>query len=204
MSQTPTNDSNLYFFFQNLDRSFFLDNEHRHLAGYDSPLPIGYEQTISQPTLVLQMTAYLNLTRDLKVLEIGTGSGYQTAFLAEFAGEVYTVERIAPLAEKARKRLEKLGYRNIHFKIDNGSVGWEEFAPYDRIIVTAAAGKLPDPLLAQLKPGGLLLIPVGERGCLDLLQLKKDESGLVTEKSLGKVTFVELKGEFGWEKSTET
>ncbi|HEX3045439.1 MAG TPA: protein-L-isoaspartate(D-aspartate) O-methyltransferase [Bacillota bacterium] len=201
MSQTPTNYSDLNFFFQNLDRSFFLDGEYQRLAGYDRPLPIGYEQTISQPTLVLQMTAYLNLTKNLKVLEIGTGSGYQTAFLAEFAGEVYTVERIAPLAEKARERLEKLGYRNIFFKVDNGSVGWEEFASYDRIIVTAAAGKLPEPLLVQLNPGGLLLIPVGERGCQDLLLLKKDESGLVIEESLGKVTFVELKGDYGWEKT---
>ncbi|MCL6588953.1 MAG: protein-L-isoaspartate(D-aspartate) O-methyltransferase [Firmicutes bacterium] len=202
MPLASTNYQDLYGFFQNLDRSFFLEGQYRDMAGYDTPLPIGYEQTISQPTLVLQMTAYLNLAKDMKVLEIGTGSGYQTAFLAEFANEVYTVERIAPLGEKARERLEKLGYRNIHFKIDNGSNGWAEYAPYDRIIVTAAAGKVPDPLLEQLKPGGMMLIPVGEQGCQDLLLLKKDESGLVREESLGKVTFVELKGEYGWGKES--
>jgi protein-L-isoaspartate(D-aspartate) O-methyltransferase len=201
MPLTSTNYQELYRFFQNLDRSFFLDGQYRDMAGCDTPLPIGYEQTISQPTLVLQMTAYLNLAKDLKVLEIGTGSGYQTAFLAKFAAEVYTVERIAPLAEKAQERLAKLGYRNIHFKIDNGSIGWEEFAPYDRIIATAAAGQVPAPLLEQLKAGGMMLIPVGERGCQDLLLVEKDESGLVREESLGKVTFVELKGDYGWGKS---
>ena len=194
----PLHERNLYDFFQNLDRSRFIDNEYQDLAGYDTPLPIGFEQTISQPTLVLQMTARLNLDRDLRVLEIGTGSGYQTAFLAEFAGEVYTVERIEALSEKARERLTTLGYRNIHFKIDNGSNGWPEFAPYDRIIVTAAAGQIPDPLVKQLSPGGIMLIPVGKPGGQDLTLIAKDNTGSMLTQSLGKVTFVELQGEYGW------
>jgi len=202
MTVPPLNEESLYDFFQNLDRSRFIDNEYQDLAGYDTPLPIGFEQTISQPTLVLQMTALLNLNRDLRVLEIGTGSGYQTAFLAEFAGEVYTMERIGALSEKARKCLTAFGYRNIHFKIDNGSNGWPEFAPYDRIIVTAAAGQIPDPLVEQLSPGGLMLIPVGEKGGQDLTLISKDKTGPILIHSLGKVTFVELKGEYGWGKDS--
>jgi protein-L-isoaspartate(D-aspartate) O-methyltransferase len=201
MALTPTNYQDLLLFFQNLDRSFFIDNEYKELAGYDTPLPIGFEQTISQPTLVLQMTAALNLNKGLKVLEIGTGSGYQTVFLAEFAGEIYTVEKIAALSQKAEERLKSLGYQNISFKEGNGSEGWPEYAPYDRIIVTAAARKVPEPLSEQLKPGGLMLIPVGEKGQQDLLLLAKDESGLINTESLGKVVFVELKGEYGWDNS---
>jgi protein-L-isoaspartate(D-aspartate) O-methyltransferase len=201
MALTSTNYQDLLRFFQNLDRSFFIDNEYKELAGYDTPLPIGFEQTISQPTLVLQMTAALNLNKSLKVLEIGTGSGYQTAFLAEFAGEVHTVEKIAALSRKAEERLKELGYNNINFIEGNGSEGRPENAPYDRIIVTAAARRIPEPLSEQLKPGGLMLIPVGERGQQELLLLTKAESGLVKTESLGKVVFVELKGDYGWENS---
>lgn len=198
MPATPANFQELYRFFQNLDRSYFIDNEYKELAGYDTPLPIGFEQTISQPTLVLQMTAFLSLNKEYQVLEIGTGSGYQTAFLAEFAQKVFTVERIAALSHHAEARLKKLGFINISFKIDDGSNGWAEFAPYDRIIVTAAARKVPDQLPEQLKPGGLMLIPVGEKGQQDLLLLEKNPAGSVNIKSLEKVTFVELKGEYGW------
>lgn len=189
----------LYDFFQKLDRSRFIDNEYKQLSGYDTPLPIGFEQTISQPSLVLQMTEDLDLTKECRVLEIGTGSGYQTVFLAEFAKEVYTVERITALSRKAEERLKELGYGNIHFMVDNGSNGWAEFAPYDRIIVTAAARKIPGPLLEQLKPGGLMLIPVGEKSRQDLLLLKKDGTGSVQTTVLEKVVFVELKGNYGWE-----
>ncbi|MCX7922485.1 MAG: protein-L-isoaspartate(D-aspartate) O-methyltransferase [Clostridia bacterium] len=188
----------LYNFFKELDRSIFIDNEYKDIAHHDSALPIGHEQTISQPSLVYGMTEKLKLDKSLKVLEIGTGSGYQTTFLAEFAGEVCTVERIDDLSKKAQKRLAKLGYKNVRFKIGDGSEGWAEFAPYDRIIVTAAAGKVPEPLVEQLKPGGWLLIPTGEQGLQDLLMIKKDEQGKVKEQSLGKVIFVELKGKYGW------
>ncbi len=199
MAFIPLDHPELYDFFQKLDRSHFIDNEYQQLAGYDTPLPIGFEQTISQPTLVLQMTAALQIDKEHHVLEIGTGSGYQTAFLAEFAKDVYTVERIAALSRKAKERLRELGYENIHFMIDNGSNGWAEFAPYDRIMVTAAARKIPGPLLEQLKPGGLMLIPVGEKGRQDLLLLEKESTGSVQTTVLEKVIFVELKGNYGWE-----
>jgi len=198
MPATPANYQALYHFFQNLDRSYFIDSEYKDLAEYDTPLPIGFEQTISQPTLVLQMTAILTLNKEHRVLEIGTGSGYQTAFLAEFAQQVFTVERIAALSHQAEARLKELGFNNISFKIDNGSYGWTDFAPYDRIIVTAAARKVPEQLSEQLKPGGLMLIPVGEKGQQDLLLLEKAPTGSVNSKSLEKVTFVELKGDYGW------
>ena len=188
----------LYNFFKKLDRSFFMDNEYKEYAGYDNAFPIGYGQTISQPTLVYRMTSKLNLDKDTKVLEIGTGSGYQTAFLAEFAKEVYTVEIIKELSLKAEERLAKLGYKNIKFKIDNGSEGWSEFAPYDRIIVTAAAGKIPDSLMEQLRPGGIMIIPVGERGLQELVSVRKDNEGNVKEEPLGGVVFVELVGKYGW------
>ena len=200
MHQIPSNYQELNNFFQDLDRSYFIDNEYKDLAEYDTPLPIGFEQTISQPTLVCEMTARLDLSKNHRVLEIGTGSGYQTAFLAQFAGEVYTVERIAALSAKAQDRLNELGYTNIHFTVTNGSEGWLEYAPYDWIIVTAAAREVPEPLVEQLKPGGRLLIPVGERGEQELLLVHKDEDGLITTESIGKVVFVELKGEYGWER----
>ncbi|MDO8686339.1 MAG: protein-L-isoaspartate(D-aspartate) O-methyltransferase, partial [Clostridiales bacterium] len=143
----------LYKFYSNLDRSLFIDDEHsKPYAHYDSALPIEYGQTISQPSLVYSMTNYLDLKKTHHVLEIGTGSGYQTAFLSEFAAEVYTVERISKLAERAKERLQKLGYRNIHYKTGDGSEGWVGYSPYDRIIVTAAAGRIPLPLLKQLAP----------------------------------------------------
>lgn len=195
----PVKDNNdLYIFFKNLDRSFFIDNEYKELADLDRPLPIGYEQTISQPSLVYQMTLLLDLNKSLKVLEIGTGSGFQTALLAKFAAEVYTVERIGALSIKARERLNKLGFININFKIGDGSVGWSEYAPYDRIIVTAAAGKMPEPLISQLKNGGKMIVPVGGKGCQDLLLVKKDEEGNIHQETIEKVVFVELKGSFGW------
>lgn len=194
----------LYAFFQKLDRSQFIDNEYKQLAAYDTPLPIGFEQTISQPTLVLQMTTALDINQESRVLEIGTGSGYQTAFLAEFAKEVYTVERIAALSRKAEERLNILGYRNIFFQIDDGSDGWPEYAPYDRIIVTAAAREVPEPLLNQLKAGGKMLIPVGVRSSQDLLLLEKELTGSVNSTLLEKVIFVELKGDYGWEEGSSS
>ncbi|NLC69565.1 MAG: protein-L-isoaspartate(D-aspartate) O-methyltransferase [Clostridiaceae bacterium] len=190
----------LYRFFKNLDRSLFIDNEYKAYAHIDSALPIGHGQTISQPSLVYTMTLRLELNKELKVLEVGTGSGYQTAFLAEFAGEVYTVERIEELSIKAKQRLESLGYRNIFYKIGDGSMGWQEHQPFDRIIVTAAAVRIPDPLLGQLKPGGKMIIPVGSRGIQNLLLINKDQNGRITSEALEPVLFVELKGSYGWSK----
>lgn len=189
----------LYQFYTNLNRSLFIDDEYSKLYAHnDSALPIECGQTISQPSLVYKMTDILDLKKEHRVLEIGTGSGYQTAFLSRFAGTVYTVERFAYLSDKAKERLQKLGYGNIHFKIGDGSEGWMAHSPYDRIIVTAAAGRVPDPLLKQLAPGGKMVIPVGMRGWQELLLIWKDESGKVGEERLVSVSFVELKGEYGW------
>lgn len=188
----------LYNFLEKLDRSFFIDNENKIYANYDSPLPIGLGQTISQPSLVHEMTELLELNKKLKVLEIGTGSGYQTAILAEFSGSVYTVERHEELSKKAQKKLEELGYNNISFKVGDGSYGWEEYSPYDRIIVTAAAGEIPKLLIEQLAPKGYMIIPVGEKGYQKLTLVMKDSQGRVTTEDMGSVTFVELVGEYGW------
>lgn len=189
-------------FFNNLDRSLFIDNENKSLAGYDVALPIGYEQTISQPSLVLEMTLQLDLGEDSRVLEIGTGSGYQTALLAQFAAEVYTIERIPQLLSQARRRLEAMGYTNIHFSCGDGSEGWEEFAPYDRIIAAAAAETIPQALVNQLKSGGKMIVPVGRKGSQDLLLVVKDQDNRVRSESLGRVTFVEFKGKYGWSRDT--
>jgi protein-L-isoaspartate(D-aspartate) O-methyltransferase len=191
-------ENKLYNFVKKLDRSFFIDNEHKIYASYNSPLPIGLGQTISQPSLVYEMTELLELNKRLKVLEIGTGSGYQTALLAEFAGLVYTVERHEELSKQAQKKLEELGYHNISFKVGDGSYGWEEYAAYDRIIVTAAAGEIPKSLIEQLAPNGFMLIPVGEKGYQKLTLVTKDSQNRVTTENLGNVTFVELVGEHGW------
>ncbi len=145
-----------------VERHRFVPKEYKELAYIDEPLPIGYGQTISQPYIVALMTQLLELKGDERVLEIGTGSGYQAAILAEIVKEVYTIEIIPELAKKAEKLLkEELGYKNIHFKIGDGYLGWKEFAPFDRIIVTCAPEHIPQPLIEQLKDGGKMVIPVG-------------------------------------------
>ncbi len=184
--------------FLSLDRSLFIDNAYKEWADLDRPLPIGYGQTISQPSLVKEMTMQLAPDKNCRVLEIGTGSGYQTALLAMCAGQVFTVERITELSEKARGRLDALGLKNVHYRVGDGSEGWAEHAPYDRIITTAAAQTLPDILIGQLKTGGIAIAPVGPKGMQDLLRITKDETGGLRSESLGKVTFVELIGRYGW------
>ncbi len=198
MTEKTTSQADIYNFFHRLDRSLFVKGEYQDLAAQDHPLPIGFDQTISQPSLVLEMTLQLDLYKDCRVLEIGTGSGYQTAFLAEFAGQVYTVERIPELAAQAKERLLALGYDNTFFQVGDGSQGWEEFAPYDRIMVTAAAAKSPDRLIQQLKPGGKMIIPIGPSFDQKLLLISKNANNRITKKSLGHVRFVEFKGEYGW------
>ena len=192
-------DQKLYDFFKSLDRSYFVEGIQKHQATLDRALPIGYQQTITQPSLVLEMSEQLQLHKHLKVLEIGTGSGYQTAFLAEFAKTVYTIERIELLAILARKRLEELGYQNIHYRIGDGSLGWKEHAPYDRIIVTAAASTVPNELIQQLDINGRMIIPVGNRGLQDLMLITKNQEGNVHYEYLDKVVFVEMKGKYGWD-----
>lgn len=199
MDDKQSRDEAIYSFFGELDRSLFLDPELKHMAALDCPLPIGYEQTISQPTLVVLMTMALELDKSCRVLEIGTGSGYQSVFLAEFAGEVFSIERIEALSKAAQERLKELGYTNIRFKIGDGSEGWSEFAAYDRIIIAAGAGDVPRELLNQLKAGGIMLAPIGEAGHQELIVFKKDQNKNITRDSLGDVTFVEFKGKYGWQ-----
>ncbi len=186
-------------FFQRLDRSLFLDTEYRPSAKCDVPLPIGLGQTVSQPSLVVQMTLLLDPQSGSRVLEIGTGSGYQTAFLAEFSKEVYTVERFQAFTEKARERLNALGCRNVFYRTGDGSDGWPERAPYDRIMVTAAAGRMPDTLLAQLAAGGRMVVPVGPPGLQTLKLVLKDGDGGLSTRDVELVRFVELKGRYGWD-----
>ncbi len=182
-------------FFVELDRSFFM-NDLKEFAREDRALPIGYGQTISQPSLVMYMTELLDLHGDSTVLEIGTGSGYQTAFLAEFAKEVYTVERIEPLLEQAKQRLDELGYENVSFFCEDGSYGLEDFAPFDRIIVTAAANKIPGPYIEQLAEGGVMIIPVGDSYVQELLKVTKSGEGIVNVESIEAVRFVPLVGPY--------
>lgn len=185
-------------YYKNLDRSYFLDDNNKRHAAIDAPLPIGHGQTISQPSLVLEMTKILMPEDDSRVLEIGTGSGYQTALLAEFSKHVYTVEVIEPLKVEAEERLLALGFENISFKLGDGSIGWQEEAPFDRIIVTAAAGRIPEKLLDQLGNEGRMLIPVGQRYSQELLLVEKDQHGAVSYESMGGVVFVEFVGEYGF------
>ena len=174
-------------------RHCFVPVEQRDWAYADMPLPIGRGQTISQPFIVALMTELLELEPDAVVLEIGTGSGYQTAVLARLARWVYSVERIPELAEAAARRLRELGYDNVTIRAGDGGQGWEEYAPFDGIIVTAAAADIPPALARQLKPGGRLVVPVGPPGYTqDLRLLRKDEQGVVRGRSVLPVVFVPL------------
>ncbi|MFZ4537113.1 protein-L-isoaspartate(D-aspartate) O-methyltransferase [Propionivibrio sp.] len=176
-------------------RHAFVPKKVQDCAYLNDPLPIGYGQTISQPYIVALMTDLIQPQADDVVLEIGTGSGYQTAILAELVQQVYSLEIIDELAEAARERLQSLGYENIEVRSGNGHFGWPEHAPYDAIVVTAAPTGIPSALIEQLKPGGTLVIPVGERMFgQELLLIRKDEKGMIEEKSLLPVAFVPLIG----------
>jgi protein-L-isoaspartate(D-aspartate) O-methyltransferase len=180
-----------------IPRELFVPSADQHLAYADIPLPIGQGQTISQPFIVALMTQALELVGGERVLEVGTGSGYQTALLAELAGHVVSVERYESLAEEARRRLDTLGYRNVEIHVGNGSLGWSPGSPYDAIIVTAGAPSLPQELLDQLKDGGRLVIPVGSRYDQELFQVVKRGDRL-EKRSLGLCRFVPLTGRAGW------
>lgn len=164
-------------------RHLFVPESQRADAYADSPLPIGHNQTISQPYIVAFMTQALDLARDHRVLEVGTGSGYQAAVLGALAKEVYTIEIVPPLAERARMTLSALGYRNIQVRTGNGYLGWPEHAPYDRIMVTAAPEEVPAALLQQLKVGGLMAIPVGKVN-QELRILRRTATGTETLSTL--------------------
>jgi len=181
-----------------ISRHLFVEEALQSQAYNDYPLPIGHGQTISQPYMVALMTEALELKGHEQVLEIGTGSGYQTALLAILAEKVYTIERISDLAGRARKTLDELGCYNVEIKIFDGTFGWREKAPFDTIMVTAGAPDVPEPLLDQLAIGGRIVIPVGEAGLQDLFQVTRTEREFV-KKNLGGCRFVKLIGRHGWD-----
>jgi len=177
----------------NVPRHWFVPPSQAALAYMDTPLPIGYEQTISQPYIVAYMTHVLDLHAGMKVLEVGTGSGYQAAVLNELTPRVYTIEILRPLAERAIETFKRHGYGTIRVRIGDGYAGWPEEAPFDAIIVTCAPDHIPQPLLDQVKPGGRMVIPVGSRsGLQDLILVTKDAEGRIRRKSRMPVRFVPL------------
>ena len=185
---------------RSVPRHLFVSEALRDQAYGDFPLPIGEQQTISQPFIVAEMTQALELGKDDRVLEIGTGSGYQAAILAQIAYRVYTVERIRALYLQARKLLDKLQYHNIVMRCADGTVGWEDQSPFDAIIVTAGAPIIPELLINQLTEGGRLVVPVGNQHSQDLIKITKDRSG-VHQTNLGGCRFVKLVGKHGWRES---
>jgi protein-L-isoaspartate(D-aspartate) O-methyltransferase len=177
-------------------RHEFVPEYLRGRAYEDRPLPIGHEQTISQPYIVAIMTDLLGIEPGCKVLDIGTGSGYQAAVLAQICESVFSIEIVEPLGVEARERLRRLGYDNIEVRIGDGFYGWPEQAPFDAIIVAAAAGSIPDPLVDQLKPGGRMILPLNSgRGSQDLVLIEKSADGAVSSRDILPVLFVPLTGE---------
>jgi protein-L-isoaspartate(D-aspartate) O-methyltransferase len=182
---------------RSVPRHLFVNPEMLDFAYAAYPLPIGYEQTISQPYIVGLMTSLLDLKGNEKVLEIGTGSGYQAAVLSLLAQEVHTIELISPLASHAEALLKQLGYFNVKVHLSDGSLGWQEDAPYDAVLVTASAPRVPPPLLQQLLPTGKLVIPVGWQG-YQTLELWTQEHGVWQSEEFLPVAFVPLHGVHGW------
>jgi len=180
-----------------IPRHLFVPHNLRERAYDDSPLPIGDGQTISQPYMVAWMTELLEVKDTDRVLEVGTGSGYQAAILCELAAEVFSVEKYPDLASKAEERLHALGYRNIAVRVGDGTLGWPEEAPFDGIIVTAGSPSVPQPLLEQLTEGGRLVIPVGSSG-MQMLNLIRREGNEYHTSEEGTCVFVPLVGKFGW------
>ncbi len=184
---------------ERVPRHLFVDSSTITNAYSDMALPVGAGQTISQPYMVAVMTELLELSGIEKVLEIGTGSGYQSAILAELSRDVYTIERIASLAETAKKIFLDLSYTNIHSRTDDGTLGWPEEAPFDRIIITAGAPEVPGPLLEQLADNGIMVIPVGNLNSQQLLKTRKSGENFIMERHTPCV-FVPLIGQYAWKK----
>jgi protein-L-isoaspartate(D-aspartate) O-methyltransferase len=179
-------------------RHSFVAEDLRDRAYNDEPLAIGNKQTVSQPYMVGLMAEALQLTGNEKVLEIGTGCGYAAAVLAELCHKLFSIERIDELAIKARLTLTSLGYRNVVIQAGDGTLGWPEHAPYDAAVISAAAPQIPRPLLEQLKPNGMLLLPMGEEELQTLVRIRKGQEG-IKEEYLGECRFVKLRGAYGWE-----
>lgn len=183
--------------FDLVSRHQFLPDAAAHRAYEDSPLPIGFGQTASQPSLQALYLQILQLKSSDKVLEIGTGSGYQTALLAQLAGHVYSVERLRELSTRARAALDGIRLSNVALLVGDGTIGWSRYAPYDAILVAAAAPSVPQALIDQLAPGGRLLIPIGDRATQTLTLITKTEDGMTSE-DITACAFVPLLGRFGW------
>jgi protein-L-isoaspartate(D-aspartate) O-methyltransferase len=183
--------------FRKVPRHLFVDGAMYAQAYDDNALPIGFGQTISQPTIVARMTELLDLRKDEKVLEIGTGSGFQTAILAQFTMRIYSIENIGDLSIAARQRLRSMGYQNIVFRHGDGSLGWAQHAPYAKILVTAAAPVAPAALCEQLEIGGRMVIPVGDHQQQELEVYDRTDKGF-EKRSEGAVVFVPLVGKQGW------
>lgn len=183
-------------------RHLFVDESIQYKAYDDIALPIDEGQTISQPYMVAIMTELLELKGNEKVLEVGTGSGYQAAILAELSKAVYTIDRFAVLVEKAEKRFRFLGYNNIHTRVGDGTLGWTEEAPFDRIIITAGTPEIPEPIMEQLSTEGIIVAPVGELFSQQLIKVKKSKGGILEERHTPCV-FVPLVGKYGWDRDTK-
>ena len=184
--------------FDTVPRHPFVPESVQHRAYEDAPVPIGFGQTASQPSLQALYLQVLKLQPTDRVLEIGTGSGYQTALLAQLAGHVYSVERVRELSVRARSALDRLRVSNVALLVGDGTVGWSRYAPYDAILVAAAAPSIPSALIDQLAPGGRLLIPLGGRDEQMLTEVRRDAHGNVVEQPITRCTFVPLLGRFGW------
>ena len=183
--------------FSRVPRPAFVPEAVRHRAYDDAPLPIGFGQTASQPSLQALYMQVLKLQPNDKVLEVGTGSGYQTALLAHLAGSVYSIDRIRQLSARARAALDALRISNVALWVGDGSIGWSRYAPYDAILVAAAAPSIPQALVDQLAPGGRMLIPTGGRDEQRLMLVRRTEEGIDT-REISRVVFVPLVGRFGW------
>jgi protein-L-isoaspartate(D-aspartate) O-methyltransferase len=183
--------------FDEVPRHIFVPTGMRHRAYEDSALPIGQGQTISQPSMHARYLELLRLTGNEKVLEVGTGSGYQTALLAQLASQVFSIERVAPLLERARDAIRQTGARNVSVLVGDGTLGWRDYGPYDAILVTAGAPDIPRPLAEQLAEGGRLLIPLGGRD-EQILTLVTKRGDALEKRDIGPARFVPLVGTFGW------
>ena len=192
------NDSRVIAAMAKVPRHSFIRDELRGHSYEDQPVPIGNDQTVSQPYMVALMAEVLDLKGSERILEIGTGSGYAAAVFAELCSEVFSVERIEELAIKARLVLTAIGSRNVRIQIGDGTLGWPEEAPFDGIVISAGAPRIPRPLLDQLKPGGSFVLPMGDEELQTLVRLRKTPSGL-KEEYFGECRFVKLRGVHGWE-----
>jgi protein-L-isoaspartate(D-aspartate) O-methyltransferase len=195
---TEIKDKRVLAAMRSIPREHFVPKDSRPLAYQDRPLPIGYDQTISQPFIIALMTEALELKGGEKVLEVGTGSGYQAAILARLARLVITTERVSALADRAKRLLDELGCNNVEVRRAEGTLGWRKGAPYDAIMVTAAAPKVPPELLSQLKTGGRMVVPVGSRHIQELCKVTKGPKK-TTIRNLGGCRFVALIGRGAWE-----